>query len=127
MSDLLAWKDCPLCEGTGGLPVEKPAGWFLVAGIKQCPTCAAHFSEVARLKVENTRLKAKIKSLRNVLGPTVPKSLPVGPDAEWEALNILNDVYCRQCGEVIRPGEFNEVAGLCIHCAPCRCEEEEER
>jgi hypothetical protein len=44
------------------------------------------------LKVENTRLKAKIKSLRNVLGPTVPKNLPVGPDAEWaEALRILSE------------------------------------
>ena len=35
--------------------------------------------------------------------------------------------FCRKCGVEIQPGEFNEIAGTCIHCAPCRCEDEEER
>jgi len=36
--------------------------------------------------------------------------------------------YCTRCGEpMILPDEYNEVAGVCTTCEPCRCEDEEER
>ena len=35
--------------------------------------------------------------------------------------------YCNKCHELTPKSQYNEQADACIHCAPCRCEDEEER